>query len=53
MNHEKTNASWKNQEKLIANNFYHKNMTMGDQNDHEHLVKDSGLHLACRCIPSK
>jgi len=53
MNHEKTNASWKSQEKLIAKFFDHKNMTMGDRNDHEHLLMDSGLHLACRCIPSK
>jgi len=47
MNHEKTNAGWKSQEELIANNFYHKNMTMGARKDHEHLVLDSGLHLAC------
>jgi len=40
MNHEKTSAGLKSWEKLIANNFYHKNMTMGAQNDHEHLVLD-------------
>jgi len=38
MNHEKTSAGWKIREKLIANNFDHKNMTMGARNDHEHLV---------------
>jgi len=40
MNHEKTSAGWKSREKLIANRFYYKNMTMGAQDDHEHLVLD-------------
>jgi len=33
MNHEKTSAGWKSQEKLIATSFYHKNMTMGARNN--------------------
>jgi len=53
MNHEKTNAGCQSRAKLIANNFYQKNMTMEVRNDHEFLVLDSGLHLACRCIARK